>query len=131
MQRTMFEDIRQNKLRSWLIMVLFFILILIMGGGFGLVWGSLYFGLILAAVIGILYTLVMWHSGDRMILNMTGARAVTKQEYPHLYHAVEGLSVAAGLKSVPKCYVIKDSALNAFATGRDPEHSQLQLQPGC
>jgi heat shock protein HtpX len=126
----MFEEIQYNKLRSWLILSGFILLIVALGAGFGYAFGSLYFGLGLAAVIGIVYSLVAFYSGDSMILTMSGAKQVTKGEFPHLYHAVEGLAVAAGLKTTPKCYVIKDSALNAFATGRDPEHSSITVTTG-
>ncbi len=130
MARSMFEEIRANKLRSWLIMFMFFILIAIVGVAFGLYIGDIYIGTAIAVIIGIVYTLVVWNRGDKMILSMTGAKEVTKKEFPHLFHAVEGLTVAAGLKKPPKCYVIKDTALNAFATGRDPEHASITVTTG-
>src|SRR6185369_11039690 len=63
------------------------------------------------------------------LLSTTGAKAVTKQEYPYLYHTVEGLALAAGIPT-PKIYVIDDSALNAFATGRDPNNSYICVTSG-
>jgi len=129
-KRSMFEEIRRNKLRSWFIMFMFFILIAILGTGLGLWWGSITFGLVLALVIGVVYTLIAYYSGDQMILTMTGAKPVTKEEHPYLYHTVEGLAMAAGLKKAPRVFVIEDSALNAFATGRDPEHSSITVTTG-
>jgi len=64
-----------------------------------------------------------------MILSMSGARQVTKKEFPYLYHTVEGLAIAAGVPT-PKCYVIEDSAMNAFATGRDPQHASITVTTG-
>ena len=69
------------------------------------------------------------YSGGNLILNMTGAKPVTKKEHPHLYHTVEGLAIAAGVPT-PKAYVIDDSALNAFATGRDPKNSVVVVTTG-
>ncbi|RLE43154.1 zinc metalloprotease HtpX [Candidatus Woesearchaeota archaeon] len=126
----MFEEIRRNKFLSYIIMLGFLILIGILGGVFGWLLGSPLFGLILAAFIGIVYSLVAYYSGDRMILRMSGAVPVTKEEYPYLYHIVEALAISAGLKKPPKVYVIRDSALNAFATGRDPEHSSITVTTG-
>ena len=111
-------------------MFMFFILIAILGTGLGLWWGSITFGLVLALVIGVVYTLIAYYSGDQMILTMTGAKPVTKEEHPYLYHTVEGLAMAAGLKKAPRVFVIEDSALNAFATGRDPEHSSITVTTG-
>lgn len=64
-----------------------------------------------------------------MILKMTGARPVTKQEFPYLFHTLEGLAIAAGIPT-PKAYVIEDTALNAFATGKDPEHASVTVTTG-
>ncbi len=130
MPSSMFEEIRHNKLKSWLIMLGFIFLIIGLGAIFGYALGSLYLGLGLAVIFSIVYSFIGFYSGDAMILSMSGAKPVTKQEYPHLYHAVEGLAIAAGLKQKPKCYVIQDSALNAFATGRDPEHSSITVTSG-
>ena len=64
-----------------------------------------------------------------MVMGLAGARPVTKKEYPHLYHTVEGLSLAAGIPT-PKCYVIPSKSLNAFATGRSPEDSAVAVTEG-
>ncbi len=65
-----------------------------------------------------------------MILSMSHAREATKPEFTHLINTVEGLSIAAGLPKMPKVYVIDDSALNAFATGRDPKHAAVTVTTG-
>jgi heat shock protein HtpX len=54
---------------------------------------------------------------------------VTKDEYPYLYNVVEGLAIAAGVPT-PRCYVIDDTAPNAFATGRNPEHAVICVTTG-
>jgi heat shock protein HtpX len=71
----------------------------------------------------------MYFQGDSIILATTGAREVTKKEYPYLFHTVEGLAIAAGIPT-PKAYVIEDTALNAFATGRDPKHASITVTTG-
>ena len=63
------------------------------------------------------------------MLTLSRAKPVTKKEYPHLYHSVEGLSLAAGIPT-PKAYVIEDKALNAFATGRNPKEGAVVVTTG-
>ncbi len=127
--RVMFDEVRNNKLKSWGLILVFLIIIGVLGALIGFVYGSLYFGIILAMVVGVIYTFIAYYSGDQMVLSMTGARPVTKREYPHLYHTVEGLAIAAGIPT-PKAYVINDSAMNAFATGRDPKNASITVTTG-
>ncbi|USN45209.1 MAG: zinc metalloprotease HtpX [Candidatus Woesearchaeota archaeon] len=127
--RISFDEVRNNKIRSWFLAFFFIILIGLLGAVAGLIYGSILFGLILALLFGMIYSIIGFYSGNKMVLAMSGAKPVTKQEYPHLYHAVEGLAVAAGIPT-PKAYVIEDSAMNAFATGRDPEHASITVTTG-
>jgi heat shock protein HtpX len=124
-----FNETRNNKIKSWFLISFFIILIGVLGAAFGLYMGSIYIGVFFAVVISIIYTLIGFYSGNSMILKMTGAREVTKQEFPHLFHTIDGLALAAGLPK-PKAYVIEDSAMNAFATGRDPEHASITVTTG-
>jgi heat shock protein HtpX len=64
-----------------------------------------------------------------MVLAISRARPAEKSQYPHLYNSVEGLAIAAGIP-MPKLYVIDDSAPNAFATGRNPEHAAIAVTTG-
>ncbi|MBW3020124.1 zinc metalloprotease HtpX [Candidatus Woesearchaeota archaeon] len=123
------DEVRNNKIKSYFLILFFIFLAALLGSVFGLIYGNLYFGIAITIIFAIFYTLVMYYSGSKMILKMTGARPVTKKEFPYLYHTVEGLAIAAGLPT-PKAYVIDDSALNAFATGRDPENSSITVTTG-
>ena len=127
--RIHFDEVRNNKIKSWLLMFLFVILISLLGFVIGVIWGSALFGFSIAALLSLIYTLIVFFSGDSMILSMTGAKEVSKQEYPYLFHTVEGLAIAANVPK-PKAYVIDDSALNAFATGRDPKHASITVTTG-
>ena len=81
-------------------------------------------------IILLIYLIFFFISGDRMILASTGAKEITKKEYPYLFHTVEALSLAAGMKTPPKCYIINDSALNAYATGFKEEKSYIVVTTG-
>jgi heat shock protein HtpX len=127
--RIAFDETRNNQLKSWLIIGFFITLIGILGAVAGVVWGSLYFGLIFSVIVAAIYSLIAFNTGDRMILSMSGAKETTKKEYPYLYHTIEGLAIAAGIPT-PKAYIIEDSALNAFATGKNPEKASITVTTG-
>jgi heat shock protein HtpX len=125
-----YEEISRNKWKSYILFFLFFIIIVALGLVLGLYFSNIYFGAIIAALVSIGYALISYYAGDKMILAVSKAKPVEKKEYPHLYNTVEGLSIAAGLP-MPKVYVIDDTAINAFATGRDPQHSSIAVTKGA
>lgn len=127
--RLAFDEVAGNKFRSVLLMGFFLVMIAVLGAAFGLYYGSIWFGVVLAIMAGGFYALIMYFSGDSMILSMSGAKPVTREEHPHLYHTIEGIAIAAGLPT-PKAYIINDTALNAFATGRDPKHASIVFTTG-
>jgi len=69
--------------------------------------------------------------GDRVVLAATKAKLVKEDDrrYTHLINVVDGLSIAAGIPK-PKIYVIESDEINAFATGRDPQHSSVAVTTG-
>jgi heat shock protein HtpX len=79
----------------------------------------------IAAVAGV----VMYFAAPRTVLMISGAREVTKEQEPELYRVVENLSIGSGLP-MPKVWVIDDTAPNAFATGRDPQHAHVAATVG-
>lgn len=129
MQYMMFNEERSNKVKSVILTGFFIVMIGVIGAFIGYFYGSFTFGFIMALIFSFIYSLIAYFAGGNMILAMSGAKPVTKKEYPHLYHTVEGLAVAAGIPT-PKCYVINDSALNAFATGRDPKNASITVTSG-
>src|ERR671910_987665 len=85
--------------------------------------------LLLIAVFLAFITLISYFAGDKMVLAASRARAITPDDAPVLFNVVEELSIAAGLP-MPKVYIVDDSAPNAFATGRDPEHATVAVTSG-
>ncbi len=85
----------------------------------------LYFG----AVIAILTSFGSYWYSDKVVLHMTGARLISKEQAPDLYNVVENLSITAGLP-MPRVFIVDDPAPNAFATGRDPEHAVVAATTG-
>ena len=126
----LYEEISSNKRKSYLLIFVFLVLVIFIGYIIGFFYGSPYFGLGFAIFIGLIYFLFSYFSGANTIMALTGAKEAKKPEYTYLINTVEGLSIAAGLKKVPKVYVIDDSALNAFATGRNPDNSYVAVTTG-
>src|SRR2546430_9804783 len=83
----------------------------------------------IAALVAFLLALLGYYSGDQMILAVSGPRPIRHSDDPELFNVVEEMAIAAGVP-MPKLYVIKDSAANAFATGRDPKHAIVAITTG-
>lgn len=85
--------------------------------------------LYLAVIISLIQALISYYSGDKVALAVSGAQEIQKKDNPALWNVVENLTITAGLP-MPKVYVINDPAPNAFATGRNPDHSSLAVTTG-
>jgi heat shock protein HtpX len=86
-------------------------------------------GLIAALIIGSIFNFAMYFFSDRLVLRMYGAQVVTAQQAPELYAMVDRLRQKAGLP-MPTVAVAPHEQPNAFATGRNPEHSVVAVTTG-
>ena len=86
-------------------------------------------GFIAALIFGSIFNFVMYFFSDRLVLRMYGAQVVTAQEAPELYAMVDRLRQKAGLP-MPTVAVAPHEQPNAFATGRNPEHSVVAVTTG-
>lgn len=125
----MYEQIASNKRKTWVLILGAIVLLGAVGYVLGLLYASGPAGIAVAVGIAIVMSLGSYFAGDRVILASTRAREVSAQEQPRLHNIVEGLSIAAGIPK-PKVYVVPEQAPNAFATGRDPEHSSVAVTEG-
>jgi len=125
----MYEQIASNKRKSFFLVLFFMLLIFALAWVFSELTELGPAGLVLAAVLAVTMTFGSYYSSDKIVLAVSKARPVTKEEYPYLYNVVEGVAIAAGLPK-PRCYVIDDTAPNAFATGRNPDHSVIVVTTG-
>lgn len=82
-----------------------------------------------ALFLGGVQNLVAYWFGDQIALNVSGARPANKDEHRYLVNITEAVAIGAGL-AMPKLYVIDASAPNAFATGRNPQHSSIVITTG-
>ncbi|HEY6650887.1 MAG TPA: M48 family metalloprotease [Actinomycetota bacterium] len=126
----MHEQIAANKRKT----VLLFIAAIAFTALIGYAIGFLFFqggvvGVVLATVLAVALSLGSYFAGDRIVLASTGAREVTAEQEPRLHNIVEGIAIAAGVPK-PRVYVVPEQAPNAFATGRNPEHSSIAVTQG-
>ncbi len=127
----MWELIRANKRNSIVLMIAMAVCLL----GLGFLIGTYvapnggFFGLIIAAIIWMIMSLISFSAGDQILLAASHATPVTHEVHPRLFNVVEEMSIAAGIP-VPKVYIINDPAPNAFATGRKPETASVAVTAG-
>jgi len=129
----MYNQIDSNKRNSVFLIVIFFAVLLGVGYAFDYFYGVEgvpYAGLIIAAVISLLMTSVSYFKGDKIALASVGAKPITKEENSYVHNMVENLCITAGTPT-PKVYIIEDPAINAFATGRNPEMSSIAVTRGA
>jgi heat shock protein HtpX len=124
-----YEQIASNKRKTVLLLLVAFALLAALGYAIGLIYGMGWVGFGIAIAIAIALQLGAYFSGDKLVLASSRARAVTAQEEPRLHNVVEGLAIAAGVPK-PSVYVVPEQAPNAFATGRNPEHSSIAVTQG-
>ncbi len=125
----MYEQIARNKWKSAALVLFFVVFIFVLTWVFEQVTGWGKGGLVLALVVSMLMAAGGYFASDKIVLAISRARPVTKEEFPYLYNVVEGLTIAAGIPA-PRCYVIEDTAPNAFATGRDPKNAVICVTTG-
>jgi heat shock protein HtpX len=134
MEKGTFRDrIAANRRNSLLLIAAFLGFVTVFGYVIGYAWlgdpTRALFGLVLAFVVGTVSGLATYYGGDRIVLAASRAKEITHDEAPVLFNVIEEMAIAGGVP-MPKVYVIEDSAPNAFATGRDPEHASVAVTSG-
>jgi heat shock protein HtpX len=118
-----------NVRRTWLLFIVFFLVF----GALGYVI-SIYYGdpsyLVFALIFAIVYSFISYYSSASIALSLAKAKPVTKEDNPMLYNLVENLTITAGLP-MPKLYITPEMQINAFATGRDPQHAAVAVTAGA
>ena len=126
----LFDQIASNKRRTWLLLIAFFGLLALVGAAIGYLWlRSALGGVLLALIIGAIYAGVMIFQSTEVVMAMNGAREVSEQEAPELYHIVQDMAMVAQIP-MPRVYIVEDSSPNAFATGSKPENAAVAATTG-
>lgn len=111
--------------------MVFIAIIIALGYTYSLYSGdATYSGVWIAVVISLLMTSVSFFKGDKIALWSSGAKQITEADNKYLFRLVENLCITNGLP-IPKIYIIEDPAINAFATGRNPELASIAVTTGA
>ncbi len=133
MAASFYSQASANRRESFLLVLIIVGLLGVLGfaigyGTTGVVAGGLgWLGIF--GVIAIVSSLAGYYNGDRVVLAASQAREATEADQPQLFNVVRELTLAAGIP-MPRVYLIDDTALNAFATGRDPQHASIAATTG-
>jgi heat shock protein HtpX len=130
---TFYDQIGANKRNS----VLLALAVIALLGVLGLVIGWAVFGdpaaalpsMGIALAVGFAASVFSYFGGDSVVLSISGAKEVTDEDAPQLLNVVREMALAANVP-MPKVYLIDDTAPNAFATGRDPQHASVAITTG-
>lgn len=125
---TLYTQADRNVRLTWIYITGFLVFVIGVGYVFAQAMGSssILYG---AIIFSIVMSFGSYWFSDKIVLSMSGAKEVTRENAHGIYTIVENLCITAGLP-VPKIYIMQDSSLNAFATGRDPEHGVIALTTG-
>ena len=126
----LYKQIASNKRKTWVLLIIFFLLLAIVGYAIGyLFMNSGFGGVTIAMILGFIYALTMIFQSTEIVMSMNGAREVDRNEEPVLYHVVEDMAMVAQIP-MPRVYVIDDPGLNAFATGSNPQNAAVAATSG-
>ena len=126
----MWEQIRSNQIRSVVLTIGMGALLILIGYFLGLYFNNAIAGLLIAILVWTILSLVGYFQGDSILLSMSRAKKIKRDDHPRLYNIVEEMKIASGLEKMPDIYIIDDPALNAFATGRDPKRASVAVTSG-
>jgi len=126
----LYKQIASNKRKTWVLLIVFFLLLAIVGYAVGyLFMRSGLGGLVIALIIGFIYALSMIFQSTEIVMSMNGAREVNEQTASTLYHVVEDMAMVAQIP-MPRVFIIDDASLNAFATGSNPQNAAVAATSG-
>lgn len=123
------SQITSNKTRTLVLMTGFVVFVVLVSYVLGVSLGYGTSWMWAAVLFSVISSFVSYYWGDKMVLAMSGARPATRKKEFDLFTVTENLAIAAGIPK-PKLYVIDDTAMNAFATGRDPGHAVVCATTG-
>lgn len=126
----LFQQIARNKRKTAGIMVVFTLILALAGVGFGYLFAdNPILGLIIALVACAIYLLIVLPNPANLVMSLNHAQEVHEDDNPELWHVVQDMALV-GKVPMPRVFIINDASPNAFATGRDPEHSAVAVTQG-
>ena len=126
----LYQQIAQNKRKTAFLMITFVIILALVGAGIGyLIGGKPLIGIIWAVIGRVIYLFIVLRNPANLVMNLNHAQEIHEQDDPELWHIIEDMAMVAQVP-MPRVYIINDESPNAFATGRDPQHSSVAVTSG-
>ena len=125
---TLYSTADSNVLKTWILMSAFFVLIILLGWAFSWIFNDVSI-VIVAVVVSIVMNVTSFWFSDKITLALSGAKPLSKEDHKELWNITENLCISSGIK-MPRLYIIRDEAPNAFATGRDEAHAAVAVTSG-
>lgn len=126
----MFEDIRKNKIKTGFIVSIFILLVTLIIYYICIAFDLGSVSLVIALIFSIGSALLTYYNCDKIVLASCKARPATPEEDHKIIGILDALMISSGITSKPSLYVVEDAHPNAFATGRNPEHSVICVTTG-
>jgi len=125
------KEIQRNKLKSFFLMSLMIILLILIGYIISLIFDPSYFFIImiLSIIISLTYTLISYYNADKIALASVRAIPASKTEHRQFIESAENMALASGLP-IPRLYVMQSEQINAFASGRNPQNAVICVTTG-
>jgi heat shock protein HtpX len=126
------DQISRNKWKSFFLMLVIFIVIVVLGYVITMATDPGYFFIIMiiAVIFSILYIWASYYNSHKIAIASVGAKKASREKYPDYHNLVEGLTLASGLPK-PQLYIMPSQNINAFASGRDPQHAVVCVTEGA
>jgi heat shock protein HtpX len=130
---TFYSEKSANQRNSVFLVLIVVLILAALGGSIGYALtgtrGGAIGAIVIAVVIGFITSIGSYYYGDKLVLAASSAKPVSEEQAPQLYNVIRELTIAAGIP-MPAVYIIQDDAMNAFATGRDPNHASVAITTG-
>jgi heat shock protein HtpX len=129
----MWELIKSNQRKSLFLFIGMAVMLILLGYLIGSTFipdGGGIFGISIAIIVWTVLSIISVTAGSSLMLSISQAKEVTPEVHQQLFNVVEEMKIAAGLPAMPKVYIIDSSAMNAFATGKDPSNSAVAVTAG-
>lgn len=126
----MYEDIKNNKIKSGIVVFGFILMVTLIIYFVCMAFDLGTFSIVFALIFSSISAYISYYNSDKIILSMNKARPATHEEDQKIVNILDTLMISSGLEHKPRLYVVEDSQPNAFATGRNPEHSVICVTTG-
>ena len=118
-----------NIRRTWILFIVFFIVVIGIAWVFSYAYDD-YSIVVFAVIFSIVYSFISYYSSASIALSLARAVEIEKKDNPALWNIIENLCIESGLP-MPKVYITPERQINAFATGRDPQHAAIAVTAGA